>query len=255
MSVRFQSAKYMVEEARYFAEHGIREIYFRDDTFFVHKKRDHEFCRRLVEEKLDLRWIGNARVSQIDKETMELARAAGCHVVKFGVESGDQAVLDRMRKGYRVAQAYDVFRWAKEVGIETHAHVMLGNPGDTVETIRRTIDFVLELDPTTATFGICTPYPGTPLYEEVRRVHPEIGDLTFGATSDFSRLHRAGEYNHVFCDAPRDFLEKSVQTAYRRFYLRPDYWMKTVRRVSGWSDMRRFGLAGTRVVDYALFGS
>lgn len=254
MRVRFQSAEYMVNEVKYFVEHGIREVYFRDDTFFIHKKRDKEFCRRLLAEGLDIKWIGNARVAQIDQEMMEVAREAGCHVIKIGVESGSQHVLDRIRKGYQVEQAYDVFRWAKEAGIDTHAHVMIGNPGDTVDTIKRTIDFVLELAPTTATFGICTPYPGTPLYDEVRQHHPEIGDSEHGATTDFSRLHKAGEYNHLYCDAPREFLETAVQDAYRRFYLRPRFWWRTASRVRSSADLKRFALAGTRVVDYALFG-
>lgn len=254
MRVRFQSADYMVNEVKYFYEHGIREVYFRDDTFFIHKKRDKEFCRRLIAEGIDISWIGNARVSQIDKEMMEVAAAAGCHVIKIGVESGSQKVLDRIRKGYKVEQAYDVFRWAKETGIDTHAHVMLGNPGDTVDTINRTIEFVLELEPTTATFGICTPYPGTPLYDEVKARYPEIGDKLFGTTSDFARLHKEGEFNHVYCDAPREFLESSVQRAYRKFYLRPKYWFKTANRVRKMEDVKRFGMAGTRVVDFALFG-
>lgn len=254
MTVRFQSAKYMVNEVKYFYEHGIREVYFRDDTFFIYKKRDKEFCQTLIDEGIDIRWIGNARVAQIDKEMMELAKAAGCHVIKFGVESGSQHVLDRIRKGYKVEQAYHVFRWAKEVGIDTHAHVMIGNPGDTVDTIKRTIDFVLELDPTTATFGLCTPYPGTPLYEEVKQHHPEIGDLSHGTTTDFSRLHKQGEFNHLYCDAPREFLESAVRSAYRRFYLRPKFVWKTANRIRSAADVKRFALAGTRVVDFALFG-
>ncbi len=247
--VRFQSAAYVLDELKYFASKGVREVYFRDDTFFVSKKRDNAIMNGIIEEGLDLSWIANARVNMIDLETMRLARRAGCHTIKFGIESGSQEVLDRIEKGYKVEVAHEVFAWARECGMHTHAHVMVGNPGDTPETVEQTIEFVLALRPTTATFGICTPYPGTPLFDLVKGEHPEIGD---GSAADLSRLHVEGFFNDCFCSLSGDELQDYVKKAYRRFYLRPGYWLKSLKwQLSGIDDVKRISIAATNILGFA----
>lgn len=250
--IRFQSADYILREIEYFIENGYREVYFRDDTFFVNKKRDKELCQKIIEKKLDITWLANARINLIDKETMELAKGAGCHTVKFGVESGVQEILDRMHKGYQIEQAYRVFKWAREVGINTHAHVMLGTPGETLKTLERTIRFVKELNPTTATFGICTPYPGTPLFEEVAKKAPEIED---GSATDLSKLHTEGLFNEYFTDLNREQLKRAVRRAYRKFYLRPSYWVKIAfKQLCSLDDIKRLSIAATNVLDFIFRG-
>lgn len=251
--VRFQSADHVVGLVKYLLSKGYREIYFRDDTFFVHKERDREICQRIIAQRLDVTWIANARVSMIDAPTMELAKKAGCHTIKFGIESGDQAILDGMKKGYQVEEAHEVFAAAKRIGIAAHAHVMIGNPGDSEESIERTIDYVIKLDPATATFGICTPYPGTPLFEEVAARHPEIRD---GSATDLSRLHVEGLFNELYCSVPKDRLPGLVRHAYRRFYLRPGYMLRLVReQMRSVEDVKRILLSGTRVLDFIFRGA
>lgn len=249
--VRFQSADYVVREVEYLLQHGFREVYFRDDTFFVHKKRDQEICKAIIDRKLDVTWIANARINMIDKETMILARQAGCHTLKLGVESGTQEILDRAKKGYRLDQARDVFRWAREAGMNTHAHTMLGMPGETEETARRTVDFVKELRPTTATFGICTPYPGTPLFDEVSKIHPEIRD---GTASDLSKLHIKGLFNEHYTHMRRRELDRCVQRAYRSFYVRPSYILGLVRQLRSMDDIKRVSIAAANILGFSFFG-
>ncbi len=252
MKVRFQNADYVLGQIEHFLAHGYREVYFRDDTFFVWKKRDIQICEEIVKRGLDVTWIANARVSMIDKEMMQRAKDAGCHTIKFGIESGVQEILDRMRKGYTIEQAYQVFEWVHEVGIHAHAHVMLGNPGDSRETIERTIKFVKELNPGTATFGLCTPYPGTPLFDEVAELYPEIKD---GTQSDLSKLHTEGIFNEHYTSLKKEELEAYVQKAYREFYLRPSYVVGTaVKQLRGIDDIKRLSIAASNVVDFALRG-
>lgn len=251
--LRFQSAEYVMSEIEYFVSKGYREIYFRDDTFFVDKKRDYAIFEYIINKKLDITWLANARVSLIDEDTMKLARRSGCHTIKFGIESGVQEILDGMRKGYKLEQAFKVLQWAKKAGIKTHAHTMIGNPGDTRETVEKTINFVLKLDPTTATFGICTPYPGTPLFEVVRAKWPEIGD---GSASDLSKLHVEGLFNELYTSLKKEELGKLVRHAYRRFYLRPSYWLKTAYwQLRGVDDIKRLSIAATNVLDFIFTGN
>jgi radical SAM superfamily enzyme YgiQ (UPF0313 family) len=250
--LRFQSAEYVIQEIKYFLNNGFKEIYFRDDTFFVNKKRDKAIFREIIKRRWDVSWLGNARIGMIDFETMELAKEAGCHTIKFGVESGDQEVLDKSHKGYKLEQAYHTFQWAHELGIATHAHCMLGMPGDNEQTIRKTIQFVKELNATTATFGICTPYPGAPLYDEVLHVYPEIGD---GSSSDLSKLHTEGLFNELYADITREKLERYITKAYRSFYLRPKLFLMILSQIRSLDDIKRVTLSGARVLDFALFGN
>jgi len=250
--IRYQDAGYVVGEIEYFINQGYREIYFRDDTFFVNKKRDEQICNEIIKKKLDVTWIANARINLIDKETMKLAKKAGCHTIKFGIESGVQEILNNIKKGYLLDQAYQVFRWAHEVGINTHAHVMIGNPGETKSTIEKTIMFVRRLNPTTATFGICTPYPGTALFEEIKEKYPEIED---GTASDLSKLHTEGLYNELFTNLTNEQLRKAVRRAYRKFYLRPSYWLKMLlTQLRNIDDLKRISIAATNVIDFIVRG-
>lgn len=253
MKVRFKSADYVKREIQHYVDRGYKEIYFRDDTFFVDKRRDKEVCRWIIDNKIDITWICNTRVATIrtDREMLELARKAGCHTVKLGVESGVQEILDNIKKDYKVEDGLVVFKWMKEVGINAHAHVMLGNPGDSKETVEETIQYVLKLDPKTATFGVCTPYPGTPLFEEVAKKCPELKD---GTASDFSKLHISGLYNEHYTSLTKTDLEEAVKRAYRKFYLRPSYMLSRVPEMTDFYNIRRISIASTNVLAFSLVG-
>ncbi|MBN1866087.1 radical SAM protein [Candidatus Sumerlaeota bacterium] len=249
--LRARSVDNVIAELAQLSAKGYREIFFRDETFTFSRSRTQEFCRKLIESHLDLTWVCNARVNTLDLETLETMKRSGCHMVKFGVESGVQEILDRSRKGTRIEQTREVFGWARQAGVETHAHVMLGMPGETEETIETTVRFVLEIDPTTVTFGLCTPYPGTPLFDEVAARHPEIGD---GSATDLANLHVGALYNEHYTHVSSEYLEKAVRRAYRRFYLRPRYFWRTLRRVRTFDDVKRFTLAGVQVLDFSARG-
>ncbi|MBI4404062.1 MAG: radical SAM protein [Deltaproteobacteria bacterium] len=253
VNIRYKSIDYLKREITHYIEKGYREIYFRDDTFFVNKTRDQEFCRWILDSKVDISWICNTRVSTVrtDRELLELAHRAGCHTVKIGVESGVQEILNNLRKGQTVGDCQTVFGWMKEIGINSHAHVMLGNPGDTKQTIEKTIEYVLRLEPKTATFGICTPYPGTPLFDEVAKKCPELLD---GTDSDFSKLHTSGTYNEYFTHLKKTELEYFVRTAYRKFYLRPSYIVSRLSEMRDVYNFRRVSLAATNVFRFSLSG-
>ncbi len=248
---RYQSAKRMLDEVEYFLSNGYREIYYRDEIWTVHKRRNIEFCKGVIERGYQFPWICNAKVGLVDKEQMEWMKRAGCSVMKFGVESGNQNVLDRVKKGFKVEQTVETFKWAHEVGIDTHAHIMLGMPDDTDESIQRTIEFTMEIDPTTATFGICTPYPGTPLFAEVQAKYPEIKD---GSQSDLTVLHTEGLFNELYTSVKKEDLAKYIRDAYRRFYLRPSYVGKRLFGIRSWTDVRKIAIAGSKVVDFTVRG-
>lgn len=246
---RFQSAQKVVDDIGYYLSKGMREIYYRDETFTADRQRVFDICAGIAERGYEFTWICNARVDTVDREMLEAMKEAGCHLIKFGAESGNQEVLDAVKKGITLEQTRAAFKDCREVGIATHAHLMVGMPGETYDTMEDTILLALEIEPTTTTFGICTPYPGTPLFRDVQRKDPSIGD---GATNAaMERLHIEGSFNHLYCDVEASDLKKTVKRFYRRFYLRPSYILKMFARIRNRNMLRNAVLGGLNVFSFA----
>jgi radical SAM superfamily enzyme YgiQ (UPF0313 family) len=205
----------------------------------------------MIDEGLDITWIANGRVDMIDKETMVLMKRAGCHMIKFGVETGDDQMLVNLKKGTTVEQCQKAFKDAHEVGIDLHAHIIFGGPGETEETILKTIQFSKEIDPTTVSFGILTPYPGTSFFEMVAEKHPELSD---GSVCDMERLHTTAFYNEAVCELSDERLQKLLIKAYRSFYLRPSYIYKWLRRIDSFDELIRLVIAGSNIFQFSLTG-
>jgi anaerobic magnesium-protoporphyrin IX monomethyl ester cyclase len=247
---RFQSPGKLISDAKYYLSNGIREIYYRDETFTANRQRVIDFCKAVLAENLKFSWICNARVDTVDAEMLHLMKAAGCHLIKFGTESGNQEVLDAIKKGITLEQTRTAFAACREAGINTHAHFMVGMPGDTSDSMQQTLDLSLEIEPTTATFGICTPYPGTPLFRDVVRKDAMIGDGADNAAMD--RLHVAGDFNHLFCSVDGTTLNKTVKRFYRAFYLRPRYLFSALLRIRNMNMLRNLVIAGSNVFSFAF---
>ncbi|PIN69263.1 B12-binding domain-containing radical SAM protein [Candidatus Woesearchaeota archaeon CG11_big_fil_rev_8_21_14_0_20_43_8] len=246
--LRFRSAESVVNEMVVLYKMGYREIFFRDETFTAHRKRLVDICDLIIKKKLDMAWICNARVGNLDKKTMKIMKDAGCHTIKFGVESGVQEILNNIHKGIDVNMTKKTFKWTHEVGLDTHAHTMVGCIGETSETVRRTIEFLKEIGPTTLTAGAFTPYPGTEIFEMVKKKDTSIGD---GTDSDLSTLHTQGYHSKELCDLSDEQVGKAVRKIYSSFYLRPSYVFKRLISIRSFTDIRRLLFAGLEVISFA----
>jgi anaerobic magnesium-protoporphyrin IX monomethyl ester cyclase len=249
--VRTRSADSVLEELGRIKQLGFREVFFRDETFTAYEKRNHEICKGMIRENLDLAWIANARVDMVDAASLKLMKQAGCHMIKFGVESGNDEILRNYKKGTNQAQIRKAFAAAQSAGLDTHAHLVFGGPGETLETIDQTIGFVKELKPTTASFGILTPYPGSKLFDMVVQQHPEIQD---GTDSNMDNLHVQGFFNESLCNIGTTHLSRAVVRAYRKFYLRPSYLARRMFAIRSIEEFMVLFVAGLNVFQYALTG-
>lgn len=249
--IQVRTAENVLGELELILEQGYREVFYRDETFTLFKKRNETICKEITRRNWKISWICNSRLIGIDKPMLALMQEAGCHMIKFGVESGDQGILDAMKKGTTLEEIRQIFRWCNELGLDTHAHVMLGNVGETRETIERTIEFVKELNPSNAAFGILTPYPGTELFDRVAQIRPEIND---GSQCDLNILHTANFFNETFTRIDPDALGNWMKIAYRRFYWRPGYLLKALSRISNLGELRRAVKAGITTLDFSIRG-
>lgn len=165
---RARSAENVVGEFEYIANNfpDVKEVVIEDDTFTAVKKRVLDICRLLKEKGLNkrLKWLCNARVD-LDYETMKAMKEAGCRLIIPGIESGSQQILDNIKKGTKVEQFYSYVANAKKAGLLIHACYMVGNQGETKETMQQTLKLALKLNTDTAQFFPLIPYPGTEAYE------------------------------------------------------------------------------------------
>ncbi len=250
-SIRYMSSKRVLDEIKECVRLGYREIFFRDEIFTASKERVMKICEGILSEKLNISWVCSSRVNTIDKEMMQAMKKAGCHMVRFGVESGVQELLNNVKKGIKIEDTKKVFQWARETGMDTHAHMMIGIPGETRETLEQTMRFLKEICPTTVTFGILTPYAGTELFDKMRARHPEMGD---GTSMDISKLHTHAFYNEYFTKLSPEDLQKYIRKVYRRFYLTPSYIFGRLMKIRDKDELKRTILAGMDVFNF-VFGS
>ncbi len=197
-----------------------KEIFFDDDTFTWGKARVLELCGKL--KPLKLTWSCNARVTA-DFETLRAMKDAGCRLLVVGFESGDPTILKNIKKGATVEQALAFMKNCRSLGITVHGDFQLGLPGETRETIAKTLRFAMELDPKTIQVSMSHPYPGTELHQYLK----DQGYLiSTPLTDDQGHQLPSFEYPHLSSDE----ILSSVEDFYARYYFRPRIIFRIARR-------------------------
>jgi len=220
---RWRSAKNVVDEMELVHKnYGVDQVTFYDDAFSVNRERVFQICEELHRRKLELIWDCGTRVDMVDRELLKTMHDAGCIAVWMGVESGSETILGKMNKKIKLDQTRAAFKTANQVGLMTIGNVVLGFPGETEQTAWETIRFVKQLNLDDVGFYVATPYPGTPMYEQVKA----NGWLR---VTDFDKYDTAGP---TF-ETPYLSMEKLAEIrhkAYEQFYLRPGYVFRMMRR-------------------------
>ena len=166
-STRLRSPKLIMEELWYLKKLGINNIHMYSDLFTVSRDQVIELCKMMIDEKIDIHWTSNSRVDFVDEEMLTLMGKAGCRLISWGIESGNEQILKHAKKGAYPDKAERALRWAKKAGIMNWGYFIIGLPGETEATIRETIDFAKKLPLDIALFHVAAPYPGTPFFFEV----------------------------------------------------------------------------------------
>jgi radical SAM superfamily enzyme YgiQ (UPF0313 family) len=137
------------------------------DLFTVNRDQVVGLCQAIIDAGVKIRWTCNSRVDYVDEEMLSQMGKAGCWMISWGIESGNEAILKRAAKGANPKKAHQALTWARNAGIKNWGYFIIGLPGETLETIRETIDFSKTLPLELAIFHIAAPYPGTPFFFEV----------------------------------------------------------------------------------------
>lgn len=159
--VRFRSAQNVVREVQGLMKMGLKDVHFDDDTFGVSKPYILELCSRLRQDCPGLRWSSEIHVKLVDDSVIRAMKAAGCWYLHVGVESGNNRILELMRKGITVEEAYRACATIKNHGLMVFAFFMVGFPYETEATLSDTCEAIINFPADVITYSIFIPYPGT----------------------------------------------------------------------------------------------
>ena len=230
---RFRSLDNVFAEIRQLIDrYEIKEINVDDGTFTTNKQRVIEFCQRLRQEKTKLIWTCNGRLDHLDDEMLLEMKESGCKMIRLGVESGSQEVLDKIKKGLTLKQIEDGMRRVKKHGIQALGGFMFGFPYDSRKTIEQTIALAKKISPDQVQFSINMCYPGTSLYEYAK----ENNLLVAKTFKEFDMTHGPVVKTR---DMQREELEHILARAYREFYFRPKFILQTMLHMKDIDEIRR----------------
>lgn len=243
-----RSAERVVEEFREIAALGITDIQVYDDTFTWSRQRVIDICTGILDSGINVRWAIRDRVNRADPELYRLLKAAQCHRIHFGVESGSQRILEACGKGITLEQAQEALQLANDMGFTTLAYYMFGFPDETYSDALSTIAFATNTKVDYAVFAVLIPYPGTTLYTTAleRGIIPYDFWLDFAKkpVADFSVPHLIEHH------MDRNVLIGLKNKALRKFYLRPGRVLAEATKLHSWRELRqKAGMAGNIISD------
>jgi hopanoid biosynthesis associated radical SAM protein HpnJ len=209
---------------------NVKEFFFDDDTFNIQKARTIELCEKL--KPLGITWSCTSRVTT-DYDTLKAMKDAGCRLMIVGFESGDPQILKNIKKGATVERARDFARDAHKLGLIVHGDFILGLPGETKESIERTIQFAKDLDCETIQVSLAHAYPGTELYDYAK----ENGFILHEKNMADDGGHQLAmiEYPNL----SRDYALDAVHRFYDEYYFRPKAVWRIVKKAMKDSNDRK----------------
>ncbi len=223
---RHRKPESVLEEMEHVRSLGVEKVLFWADTFTYDKDFVIKLCKGVVERGLnkDISWVVNSRVNTIDAEMLKYMDKANCFLIAFGVESGNQEILDYVKKGITLDQTRKAFKLMKETDIESAAHIVFGlAPFETEKTIKKTLDFVNEIKPNYANFHVATPYPGTELYDR-------YDNAGYIINKDYTRLE-SPKANISLPHLSNKDLEHWRDKAFFDFYVTPRIAFQELKKV------------------------
>lgn len=232
---RTRSAQSVIDEVKWIKENmpEVREIMFDDDTFTDFKPRVEEIARGLGE--IGLPWSCNAKAN-VPYNTLKIMKENGLRLLLVGYESGDDQILLNIKKGLRTDIARRFTEDCRKLGIQIHGTFILGLPGETRDTIEKTIEYAKEINPHTIQVSLAAPYPGTTLYKQAVDNGWLEENKVIHLVNDSGVQLAAISYPHL----SREEIYHGVETFYKRFYFRPSKIWEIVREMAGsWNMTKR----------------
>ncbi len=244
---RYRTAENVIKEVEYLSSKGVRDFDFIDDNFTMIPERVDKFCDIMIEKglnkKISWRCSNGIRVDLITPALLKKMKQAGCYMVSLGIESGNEEILNKMKKSINLEKVRRAVKWCKHAGIETRGLFMFGNLGENKKTMEDSIKFAKSLDLDTATFHITIPFPNTDYWKIIQKegkIYPKNyrDYIAYG--------------NVIFQHGQLD--EKTLiemqKRAYREFYFRPKIILKALKNLRDMEKLKIYLNAGMAFLNF-----
>lgn len=229
--IRFMSPARIIEQIEFIQKaYGIKEISFYDDNFTTNKNNVFELCDLIIKKKIKISWSCFTRVDSVSPGLLISMKKAGCHQIMYGFETTDERTLEHMNKAMDLNQFHQTISWTKAAKINIRGAFMIGNPGETEISMKKTIEFAKNSGLQLAVFNITTPYPGTEIYKEFLKNN----SLIHQNWPLYDRAHPILKLDTV----SEDIVKKYYYKSYRDFYLRPAYILKRIFTMRTFSEFK-----------------
>lgn len=226
--MRYFSPQYVMSEILDIVSLGVNHINFVDDTMTINKKRLNAILDAIIQDKVNLQLACSTRVDCVNKELLKKMKKAGFVRVDFGVESGNQNILDIIQKKITLEQARSTVKAAKDAKLDVVTYFMFGLPGETKKTVEDTIRFACELNADLASFSVHLPLPGTKTWEMAQ-------NREYGLTMLVPDIDGIGKYSGKVAIRVNDLSEQDLlkcqEDAFKRFYFRHGYILERLKRI------------------------
>lgn len=231
--LRLRSPKNIVDELEYSQKvYGVSDFLFWTESFTINQIFATSVCDEIIARNLKVRWVCNSRVDDVNLNLLKKFKKAGCTMIGFGIESGNQAIIDNIKKGITLRQSKQAVNWSHKAGLEVTGHSIIGLPGETKRTAHQTVKFAKELKLDFVQFYCAVPFPGSELYTQAK----ECGWIT---ESDWTQY----EQNFSILNYP-NLSAKQIMTlrqeAYKSFYLSPKIIIKTLLKLRSPKEVLNF---------------
>jgi len=235
--LRLRGLDNVFREIDYLIEHyGAKGLYIQDSSFTNSRRYVRDFCQRLLDGKYDISWMCNARVDQIDEDTVRLMKKAGCWQVTFGIESANESSLRLIKKHQDVKEILKAIGIVKKTRLHIMACYILGLPNETARDVENTINFAKRLATHTALFFLPVPYPGTELLEQCRADGGLREDVSWDDynSTDFS--------NPVYVNPllGKGRMQNYYNSALIKYYTTPRVVLTNIMNIKSAEDIRRY---------------
>lgn len=227
-SVRVRSPENVLAELKLLWDLGLRNVLMYADLFTVNREQVMGICEGMIREGLEFKWMCNSRVDYVDPEMLQMMGRSGCWLISWGIESANEQIRKRVRKGTTDAKITRALKWSKAAGIMNWGYFIIGLPGETEETIQETIDLSKKLPLDLALFHIAAPYPGTPFFFEVI----ENDWFRPGATWEEVDMDESTVLDYPGLPAER--IEYWARRAFREWALRPGPLWTFLKSMNNW---------------------
>jgi len=233
---RYRSAENIVAEIELLVnKYGVKQIDVLDDNFTLLERRAHEVLDLILEKKLNIliTFPNGLRADRLTPELIKKMKKAGVYRTGIGIETGDERIMKNIKKYLELDRVRESIKLLRKEGIVVFGYFLLGLPGDTKESMQKTIDFAREVNPHWANFGVTTPLPGTELYRDLIKA----GKIKEGEDDSISSGYYAIKEGYLTTDeVTNEEIMIYQKKAWREFYFRPSKVIDLLSTIRSWRE-------------------